>query len=264
MQEDLEHIALIDSYLTGTLSPSEKDRVEKLLLNDPSFAKEVTVYKKIYEGIQQKEEADLKKRLVMYHKTYEEDLKTAADQRPKGKYRSLLTYGGAIAACLIIGAGILLFNTYEERMVDPRPDVVDVDTNLVKETDTILDLNEEKLADKQKENKPRIKQAQEDHLVSQDSIESVPEKDSLVLPNPINLEDTQLAFGGYKTLPSKSIRKYDYSKTLSYTFAQGVFKLYGDPLLSRLDLLSLQIVKNKKAEYFLNFRKSFKNSFSKI
>lgn len=248
MQEDLKHIELIDKYLSGTLSQSEKNQVENLLLNDSDFVKEVAVYRKIYEGITQKEEADLKQRLESYFKEYEEDQKTVVGHRPKGKYRRLFVYGGALAACLVIGGAILFFNKYDRTISNPKPNIVDVDTTTIKKSDSIFDLNEEKLAEEEKQDKSRIDQSRDDNLVNQ-------EKDSIQLPG--NIDDVQLALGGYKILPQNLVRNYNYSKTLSYTFYNGVFKLYGDPLIGRLDLLSLKIIKNEESKYLLSFKNNY-------
>lgn len=248
MQEDLKHIELIDKYLNGTLNPSEKEKVEKLLLNDPDFTKEVAVYKKIYEGITQKEEADLKKRLGSYFKEYEENQEIVTDNNPKGKYRRLFIYGGATAACLVIGGAILFFNNYDRTTSNPKTTIVDVDTTTIKKSDSIFDLNKEKLAEEQKQDEPRIDQVRDDNLVDQ-------QKDSIQSPN--NINDVQLALGGYRTLPSKSIRRYRYSKTLFYTFTEGTFTIYGDPLIGRLDLLSLKILKSEDSDYLLSFKNNY-------
>lgn len=251
MQEDLKHIALIDKYLSGTLNPSEKDRVANLLLNDSDFVKEVAVYRKIYEGITQKEEADLKKRLGGYFEEYEKDQKISITNKPKGKYRRLFIYGGAIAACLVFGGAILFFSKYEGTISNPRPNIVDVDTTTtIKKSDSIFNLKEEKLAEEPKQDEPEINEVPDDNLVNQDQ-----KKDSIQLPN--NIDDVQLAFGGYKTLPRNAVRSYKFSESLSYTFHSGVFKLYGDPLIGRLDVRSVQIIKNKESKYLLSFKNKY-------
>tara|TARA_R110000764_G_scaffold181620_3_gene267597 strand:+ start:1268 stop:2485 length:1218 start_codon:yes stop_codon:yes gene_type:complete len=249
MQEDLRHIELIDKYLRGRLNPSEKDRVDDLLLNDSEFVKEVAVYRKIYEGIAQTEKTDLKKRLGGYFEDYKNDQKIAITNKPKGRYRKLYTYGGAIAACLVIGAAILFLNKYEATISNPRPNIVDVDTtNATKKTDSIFNFKEEELAEEPKQDKPEINEVPDDNLVNQDQ-----KKDSIQLPS--NIDDVQLAFGGYKTLPRNVIRSYTFLESLSYTFHSGVFKLYGDPLVGRLD--GLQIIKNEESKYLLSFKNKY-------
>lgn len=255
MQEDLEHIDLIDKYLSGTLNPAEKEKVETLLLNDSDFAKEVAVYKKIYEGIKQREENNLKKRLGSYFKEFNEDQSIINDQKPKGKYRKLIRYSGAIAACLLIGGALLFFNNYEKTRKNAKPSIVDVDTTAVKKTDSIFDFNKEKLAEEEKQDKPKSHKIPDDNLVNQNNSNKTQKKDSILLPN--NIEDAQLAFGGYKTLPSNAVRSYVYLKFLSYTFDDGILKLYGDPLLGRLDLLSLRLIKNKEEDYVFRFKNKY-------
>lgn len=256
MQEDLEHIDLIDKYLNGTLNALDKEKVEALLLSDSNFKREVAIYKKIYEGIKQKEETDLKQRLGGYFKEYQEDKKIVATQKPKGKYRQLYRYIGALAACLIIGGALFFIYKEDQIKIDPKPAIVDVDTTSVKNRDSIINLNEEKLVKEEVPKKSTIEQPPINEGIANDEekIESL-EKDSILLPN-FNIEDTQLALGGYKTLPSTSIRTYRYSKTLSYTFNKDTLKLYGDPLLGRLDVESLGLIKNKESGYVVNFKNS--------
>ena len=142
--------------------------------------------------------------------------------------------------------------------IDPNPKIVDIDTTSVKKRDSIINLSEEKLAKEEIQKKPTtekpiIKEAPINEGIANDEKKvKTLEKDSLSLPN-FNVEDTQLAFGGYKTLPATSIRSYRYSKTLSYTFNEDTLKLYGDPLLGRLDL---NLIKNKDSGYVVNFKNS--------
>ncbi|QLG45071.1 hypothetical protein [Costertonia aggregata] len=248
MRENLKHIELIDKYLNGTLNPSEKETVEKLLLNDTDFANEVAVYKKVYEGIAQKGEADLKKRLEGYFEEYKKDQKNIIDNEPRGKYRRLFIYASAVAASLVIGAAILFFNNVQPTTSNPDPNIVDTDSTTIQKSDSIFDLNEEKLVEEQKKDKPIIDKVGNDTLIDR-------KKDDVQLPNTV--DDVQLALGGFETLPSTSIRRYSYSKTLSYTFNEGTFKLFGDPLMGRLDLLSLRIQKNKDSNYLLSLKNNY-------
>ena len=258
MEEDLEHIDLIDKYLSGTLSAVEKDKVEELLRNDADFAKELQVYKQLYRGIKQNGKTALKQRLGNYYKEYQEDQKIAAAQKPKGKYRQLFRYTTAIAACFIIGGAIFLIYKDNQIKIDPNPKIVDIDSTSVKKQDSIINLNEEKLAKEEVQKKPTIEKPIiketpiNEGIANDEKKVKTLEKDSLSLPD-FNIEDTQLGFGGYKTLPATSIRSYRYSKTLSYTFNEDTLKVYGDPLLG---VLSLRLIKNKDAGYVVSFENS--------
>ncbi len=258
MQEDLKYIELIDKYLSGTLNPSEKEWVDNLLLNDSKFVKEVAVYKKIYEGIERKEEADLKKRLGSYFEVYEKDQKVVIANIPKGKYRRLFTFGSAIAACLIIGGSILFFSTNKDQdsNLNRLPGVVDLDTITFKKNDSLKNPREDKqITQEELPNKIKDENKPNEGLVNDDEKQNIERKDSTVYQN--NIDNTQLALGGFKTLLPNSVREYSYSKLLLYTFKDDEVKIYGDPLMSRLDLLSIQILKNEKLEYLLNFKNEY-------
>ena len=256
MIEDLKYIALIDKYLRGTLVPSEKDEVEELMHHNPDFAKEVRVYEKIYEGITKKEKAELKNRLRKYYKEYQENQETPTSDRPNGKYRRLFIYSGAIAACLIIGGAILLFNQYGPSTSNTEPTVVDVDTTSTMKTDSIFDLDEGKLVEENKLDNPDIDRVQDnDNLVNRENTGGLQKHDSVQNPN--TESEVQLTIGGYKTLPSRAVRKYQSSRSLSYTFHDGVFKLYGHPLMGKLEALSLRILKNKESGYFLKYKNDY-------
>ncbi|PRX54965.1 hypothetical protein [Flagellimonas meridianipacifica] len=256
MIEDLKYIALIDKYLRGTLAPLEKDEVEKLLQDNPDFAKEVRVYEKIYEEITEKEKAELKNRLRKYYQEYQENQRTTTSDRPNGKYRRLFIYSGAIAACLIIGGAILLFNEYGPPTSNTKPTVVDVDTTSTIKTDSIFEVNEGKLVEENKQDNPNIDRVQDnDGLVDSENTDDLQEHDSVQNPN--TEREVQLAIGGYKTLPSRAVRKYQSSTPLFYTFHDGVFKLYGNPLMGKLEALSLRILKNRESGYFLKYKNDY-------
>ncbi|MEA1787271.1 hypothetical protein U1E44_14310 [Arenibacter sp. GZD96] len=256
MQEDLKHIELIDKYLRNALNPSEKVEVEKLLDNDSDFAKEVMIYEKIYEGITKKGETDLKNRLRNYYKEYNTNRETDTAHKPTGKYRRLFIYGGSIAACLIVGGAILFFNNNDPSASNTKPIVVDVDTTSTKKPDSIFDVKEEILVEETPKNDLKIDQVHDnDGLVNQENANEPKKEDSIQSLDIDN--EVQLAFGGFKTLHSSAIRRYEYAKSLSYTFYDGVFKLYGDPLIGKLEALSLRIVKNGESGYFLKYKNDY-------
>ena len=86
MREELRHIDLIDKHLTGHLNDDEKSEVERLLAEDKEFAKELEVYKKIYTGIESKEDQKLRAKLDLLYAEY----RASGEQKPKGLVTTLL------------------------------------------------------------------------------------------------------------------------------------------------------------------------------
>lgn len=243
MQEELKNIDLIDKYLRNTLSPLEKDRVEELLLNNPDFVKEVEVYKQIYKGIALKEEEELKQRLDNYFKEFQQK-----EENPKGKYRRLFQFTGAVAAVFIVGVMLFFFN--KPNRVDPGsttdPGIVKTDT--IKKNDSITNTQKERIAEEEQKKIQKYPQDREDNIANDE------EKNNEKLKDIVIEDDIQLALVGFETLPKESVREYNFQKTLSYTFNDKVFKLYGDPLISRLELSSIQIIESEDFGYLLKFQ----------
>ena len=98
MEENLEHIDLIDKHITGMLSEEEQLRFNELMETDPEFSKEVAVYERLYGDVEEHEDAALKERLGGYYEEYQAE----EGGRSKGRQR-FLYWATGIAACLAIG-----------------------------------------------------------------------------------------------------------------------------------------------------------------
>lgn len=252
MEVDLRHIDLIDKYLSNTLTNSEMEMVEKRIAEDASFAKELEVYKQIYKGIQQQGDTALKERLTSYYNSYKEENESKTS---KGRYRKLVVFGSGIAACVLIG--LLLFFYYRNDGQNPNfkdinPTIVDIDTVQPNSKDTIESLiNEDRLVQKEKPEQIKKENQVNEELVNQE-VQKGTAKDTVLLDNVDN--DAQLAFGGFTPLPPESVRTIEYPLPLRYTFDGEKLTLFGDPLLSRLQL---ELIKNKEKEYVLLYKSKY-------
>lgn len=252
MEEDLRHIDLIDKYLSNSLTNSEVEMVEKRIAEDASFAKELEIYKQIYKGIKQQGDTALKERLTTYYNNYKEENESKTN---KGYYRKLVVFGSGIAACVLIG--FLLFFYYRNDGQNPvfkdvNPIIVDIDTVQSNSTDTIeTPINEDRLVQKEKRRQTKKENQVDEELVNQEVLKDKP-KDTVLLDNVNN--DTQLAFGGFTPLPPESVRTIEYPLPLRYTFDGDKLTLFGDPLLSKLQL---ELIKNKEKEYVLFYKSKY-------
>lgn len=252
MEEDLRHIDLIDKYLSNTLTNSEVEMVEKRIAEDASFAKELEIYKQIYKGIEQQGDTALKKRLTSYYNSYKEENESKTN---KGYYRKLVVFGSGIAACVLIG--LLLFFYYRNDGQNPsfkdvNPIIVDIDTVQSNSKDTVENpINEDRLVQEEKPEQIKKENQVNEELVNQE-VQKGTAKDTVLLDNVDN--DTQLAFGGFTPLPPESVRAIEYPLPLRYTFDGDKLTLFGDPLLSKLQL---ELIKNKEKEYVLFYKSKY-------
>lgn len=252
MEEDLKNIDLIDKYLKENLSASEKYQFEQLVSQNKKFVKELEVYKKIYQGIAEKEKAELKLRLNGYYKKYKLDQKNLPSHNSSGKYRKLYLYGGAVAATLLIGGVFFFLNNSDKIRTESRPSMVDTDATTVKKSDSVVRSDQDKLTSEKPKSEPAANQR--DKSVAKTGQNKSNVQNDSTTRSSVDEDQIQLAFGGYKTLPSASVLDYTYSKALSYTFIDNVITLYGDPLMGRLSLLSLKIIKDQGSNYLMNFK----------
>lgn len=254
MEEDLRHIDLIDKYLSNALTKSEKEIVEKRIAEDSSFAKELEVYKQIYKGIEQQGDTVLKERLTSYYNSYKEENKSKTN---KAYYRRLVVFGSGIAACVLIG--LLLFFYYQNDGQNPsfkdvNPIIVDIDTVQSNRKDTIENpIDEERLVQEEKPQQTKTENQVDEELVNQEGLKDK-SRDTVQLDNNNINNDTQLALGGFTPLPPESVRTIEYPLPLRYTFDGDKLTLFGDPLLSKLQL---ELIKNKEEEYVLFYKNKY-------
>src|SRR5690606_36315928 len=98
MDEDRDYTEWIDKYLFDELTTEERKAFEDVRLRNEAFDKEVSIYEKVYLGIEQHAESQLRKRLDRYHDEYVHENK----KMPGGIQRTVI-FIGSIAAALIIG-----------------------------------------------------------------------------------------------------------------------------------------------------------------
>ncbi|MDF0707418.1 hypothetical protein [Flagellimonas okinawensis] len=222
MREELRHIDLIDKHLTGHLNDDEKSEVERLLAEDKEFAKELEVYKKIYTGIESKEDQKLRAKLDLLYAEY----RASGEQKPKGLYRRLIIYSGAAAACIVLG---ILFYVFKSKGDGPlsndAPNVVGVDSVRTQPADSLV----------LKKNNIQVTEKEE---LPEDELDGSPQ------------DETQFAFSNGKSLPSESIRQVRQPSSLTHTFNGQELVLYGD---SGISGLQLQMGKDQKGNYYLKY-----------
>ena len=190
MREELRHIDLIDKHLTGHLNDDEKSEVERLLAEDKEFAKELEVFKQIYTGIESKEDQKLRAKLDLLYAEY----RASGEQKPKGLYRRLIIYSGAVAACIVLGTLFYVFrSTGNDPIGNDTPNVVDVDSVRTQPVDSLI----------LKKNNTQVTEKEE---LPEDELDGSPQ------------DETQLAFSNGKSLPSESIRLVRQPSSLTYTF----------------------------------------------
>jgi hypothetical protein len=222
MREDLRHIDLIDKHLTGRLNDDEKKEVERLLVEDEEFAKELEVFKQIYKGIDAKEDLKLRTKLDLLYSEY----KDSEEQKPKGLYRRLIIYSGAAAACIVLGTLFYVFrSTGNDPIGNDIPIVVDVDSVQTQPADSLV----------LKKNNTQVTEKEE---LPEDKLDGIPQ------------DETQFAFSNGKSLPAESIRLVRQPSSLTYTFNGQELVLYGD---SGISGLQVQMGKDQKGNYYLKY-----------
>ncbi len=250
MGEELKHIDLIDKYLKGQLTEREVTKVEKRLKEEPDFRAEVEFYRQMYKGIAQQGETALRERLDAYYR--EHTLKSTKGTR--GLYRRLVIYGGSIAAVLVTGWFLYDNLTKQPFTWEPVEPTVVTDSTRVLPKDSLADpTKEEQLVRDEHIRDSIVPKAPEDQLAGDENMGKGNDQDTVSLPDGLN-NDIQLALGGFKQLRSTAIRTADVSGTLYYTFSEKVLTIYGDPLISGLQL---QVQKNKKGDYGLVYQDSY-------
>ena len=220
MDEELRHIDLIDKYLNQNLDAEEQQLFEQLLKNDPEFARELEIYRKLYRGIEQQGHQKLKTQLDQYYKEYKQ---VAPKAPPKRRQRSMWTRGLAVAASLALIALVVYYNQYW-----PDPGTGQV-------TEDSLDIS--------KDDSTQLKQQPSEEQLTQG--QSQQDQHS---------QEPTLSVGGVTYLSPASVRKMEYPSPLQYTFVEDTLTLLGDPLLPAL---SLQVLKAPDNRYFLKLKNQY-------
>ena len=220
MEENLEHIDLIDKHITGMLSEEEQLRFNELMETDPEFSKEVAVYERLYGDVEEHEDAALKERLGGYYEEYQAE----EGGRSKGRQR-FLYWATGIAACLAIGFFVFRGKPDPDPIPISEDDPAEIDT-----TQTIRPLEE-----------PKNNFTQQDDEPSQVEPDETPD---------VRPSGPVMALGGLQTIPAASIKVVTYPAPIEYTFDGKMVTIFGDPLLAPLQLALLK----SGNEYVLNIK----------
>lgn len=229
MEEDLQHLDLIDKYINNELSESERIEFERLLIEDKKFGEELKFYKALYSGIEEKSKTELKSRLQGYYEEYEEEQQA----RSGGGIQRYLAIGLSIAATLIVG----FFLIFQPNVSDDNGNNIGNNTEDTTKTDD-----------------PEVP------ALIQDDKDLVTDSENKKQQNPDAKEDRNdqvpnqfLSIGGIKQVPASGILSATYPGRLEYSFNGKDLIIYGDPLISMLRLRVLKI----EESYVLSLNSEF-------
>ena len=242
MEEDLNDIDIIDKYLNGELNDTEQKQFKERYLNDAEFKKEVEVYRKIYEGIEQAAQSDLKKKLDIYYDEFaQEDLlinsgKDDNIRRLNWWKRAYIIIGIAASVCLFaVAYWYLNSGSNVPRLNAGNKTSTPAKTDHDHKKDTGLNIT------------PQIA-----HIKKRHKLFPLSDTGQNQVKPYIN---DKYAFAGQTRLSAAAIRHANYPQPLSYTFNQGLLTIYGDPLLA---LLRLDVFK-KGERYFMTYKDTTKD-----
>ena len=219
MDEDKDYNDWINMYLFDELTAEERRAFEDLRLRDKAFDKEVKIYEKLYLGIEQHAESQLRKRLDRYHDEYLQENK----KKPGGIQRTMI-FISSIAAALIIGFFLFIVIPYEpvielgEKFESEKPAPRDSVPESREPVEDKGGLADDKLPEDDR-NEPDVERERPGRLPDH-------------IPN--------LALGGMSTLPASNLAYIRYPAERHYTFDGDTLTLFGDPLIPALQLRVLQ------------------------
>lgn len=239
MEKDLNDIDLIDKYLSGNLNEVEQREFKERFLTDEEFKKEVEVYQKIYEGIEQAGRENLKKQLNFYYDEY------AAEDEESDNVRSINWRRNIYVISAIAAASAAFFVVFKL-------------TSPVTNNGTTGTGSSPVAVRPVKPTPPKVGPQDTDVKVPQPQVAQHPKphpsrplpKDTSgrqMLPN-ITPPGGGYALNDQTRLPATAIRRAGYPQALSYTFSQGQLTVFGNPLLRMLDIS----VYKKGGHYYLD------------
>ncbi|XLS29598.1 hypothetical protein ACJD0Z_01975 [Flavobacteriaceae bacterium M23B6Z8] len=227
MDENLEHIDLIDKYLNDDLNSEEQKAFERLSRKSPAFRRDLEVYQQMYRGMEAFEEDDeLRKRLATYHESF------IKEKHRKRQVRTLLVTGLSMAAAVVFGWFFVF------RSADPNT------TPLAKPEENIPKIEKKDSTERQKLHETRT--TNEVLVDKQTDTATIKMYDEENTP--------ALALGGFIKLPSKHVKSVSYPTSLLYTFDGRKLHLFGDPLLPAL---RVQVGKTASGGYILLLKNKF-------
>ncbi len=222
MEEDLNDIDIIDKYLSGELNEAEQQQFKNRCLTDNDFKNEVEIYRKIYEGLEQASEADLKDKLSALLDEYEqEDVLTGNNHdnvRPINWRKTIYMLSG-IAASVCLFAVVYWY--YQQSNIKG---------------------SQYAGSKRPAKDSPQIARVNGGHKIHVQLPTDSGGKNQI---NPYINSTT--AFTSEMRLSANAIRQANYPQPLSYTFNDETLTLYGDPLLG---MMKLSVIK-KDTQYYL-------------
>ena len=237
MDEELEHIDLIDKYINEELTIDERSKFDSLMAKSPDFQQEVKLYEKLYLDIEKKGDEELKARLNVYYDDYQ---KEQVPNKNRGLQRFLIL-ATSLAACLVLG-----FFLVTNRSNTPDS-VLGNDSESEKTNSDTVDII--KPIDESDDNF-----AKENERLELNDSNGVPGEPKYV---------PQMALGGLQSVPASAIKSVEYPQALYYTFDGKMLILFGDPLISPLQIRILKA----NDQYLLQLKgESFKisNSLTRV
>ena len=231
MEEDLQHIDLIDKYLNDILSDDEQATFDKLMRKSPSFRRDLEVYQQMYMGLEVSGNSDdLKERLPDYYEEFQEDKRK---EEKKGKIRQLIIWGTGIAAAIALGWFLIYQSTWEDQYPitqpnnDPPPVLKNKDSLKVEELKKV----------------PKPKEQIVNKKVDTTANKLIPEA-----------EKTVFALGGMVPLEKEKIQLITYPTNLMYTFNGSQLQIFGDPLIPAL---RIKVGKSNNGNYMVRIKDDF-------
>ncbi len=208
---------LIDKFFANELEGQELRDFEKRLAEDEELQKEVFILKKLREGIEQIEDANLRERIVQYEEKYDSTPTTFL--RP-----TQIGWVSGIAASILI-VGVIYVNFKPDAPIELSGNEQIEDPEVPQDTIRVQPhpIEDRRLAD----------------------------RDSSAIKSANNvLKKHSLAMGGQTVIPAQQVMILNYPQSLKYAFDGKNIALYGDPLIPALQM---DVFKNKD-NYYLSIK----------
>ncbi len=226
MEENLEHINLIDKYLNDELNTEEQIEFERLSRKSPAFRRDLEVYQQIYKGIEAFEDDGLKNRLDKYHEAFKRE------KRRKQNVRKLFIAGLSTAATIVLGWFLIFKSADPGKLPIAKPED---ETPKVEKLDSVK--------------RDRLqKPTQTKEVLVEKQTDTATQDDFEIGNEPV------LSLGGVIPLSQQNIKSVTYPEELSYTFDGKQLELFGDPLIPAL---RIQPGKTTSGAYVLRIKDDF-------
>lgn len=247
-----DHSLLIEQYIEGTISASDKNILLQAMESDPTIKSEVAMQMELKNGIINYRKTELKNRLNAI----------SVSGGSTSMYGVRIASGVAIVAVLLTGS-ILYFNQAEENTLAIGPIQIE-NQELPQAVQPKLPQAVSPIKDKAKENSPEPKSTKPNNI-AQRAQATAP---SIIEPEVIeSFEDTELMIGNESmdtdtkhlgTVSSKESVKIEItvseekSSTNQYKFFNNKLYLYGDFGQTPYEIIEVNSLKTKSLFLFFN------------